>query len=311
MRRARRPTPGWTRRWRKMWFSPDVPTSRHRDILNWFIDFAAFDDAPAHDPELKRGQVRASVAEISQMTGIPKSSVHRIIEFFRDDSRTVLGTIPGTNPTVYVVNNFEVYQGEDERAGRSAGQEVGRDPGQSPFYTYLNKNKKKYSDLPSASASAAPTQEETHSSSAKAEEAEGQKTGNERSESQKPKGNTRPPKQLPPPRAAACRPVANALRRSVQRWKADYLHTRDDRWADTERRWLFDIDKAERLDGRSLELQTRVAGWLADRYRPRPDFDWRGNICSAAKFREKFDKLESEMARDQPKRSTFRVGLLP
>lgn len=60
-------------------------------------------------------------------------------------------------------------------------------------------------------------------------------------------------------------------------------------------KWILEMDKIHRIDGRSWEQITAAINWCQN------DAFWRGNILSPAKLRKQYDQMRLQAQRDQKK----------
>ena len=80
--------------------------------------------------------------------------------------------------------------------------------------------------------------------------------------------------------------VANYLLQKIMAWKPNFKPPTKAQFG----KWIDDIEKAIRIDGRSQRDLIACIDWI---YSPKGEF-WRPNILSGRKLRMQFDKIEAQ-----------------
>lgn len=211
------------------------------------------------------GMTTKSIRDLSRGIGVSRKVMHGVLQkldaigFLRREKSENRGQCH----CLYIINNWEKYQGENEgwdRRGDSEGDNLGDNLGDSEGDRYYIKKVKNISLC-------------------------------SKSEDSEPSDPPKKPKTVAPLPTEA-HEMADLLRECIVEEKPDHKLAKVD-WLKSPQRdkWAKDFDLMNRRDGRSWEDIAEIIRWVAQ-----DDF-WGPNVQSAGKLRLQFDRLQAVMRR--------------
>ena len=104
--------------------------------------------------------------------------------------------------------------------------------------------------------------------------------------------------------------VSECLARSIIGWKSDYRELQPNKYNKTIINWTEDIEKAIRIDNRDPEKMKQICEWLPQ-HEGNNGFNWRDQILSGRKLRDKYDKLDIAFNKHQEESRGGWHGIIP
>lgn len=119
---------GWVKIHRKIWENPWMRNLNYLAVWVWLLTHAEYRDEGAGSViwegkryVLKKGELSCGLYQISEDTGVSKSSVERALKVFSDEGQ--IEKRAGNKFTLVLVKNWERYQSTRETDGKQMGNE--------------------------------------------------------------------------------------------------------------------------------------------------------------------------------------------